>query len=250
MQKERLRELLEKIEQGTMTVDQALDSMGDMNYQDLGFARVDTHRSVRLGFPEVIFCQGKTVEQVVAIARAMSDRNDSVMATRATEEMYRAMEDDGLDVTWYQDARIILAGKARKTINDRVIMVASAGTSDMPVAEEAAVTAEIMGNRVDRLYDAGVAGIHRLLGDMERVRKASVMIVVAGMDGALPSVIGGLVSVPVIAVPTSVGYGAGSGGIAPLLTMLNSCAPGVTVVNIDNGFGAGYAASQVNRQGA
>jgi pyridinium-3,5-biscarboxylic acid mononucleotide synthase len=248
MQKELLKELLEAVQKGSVEIDEALSRMGTLSFDALGFARLDVHRSVRMGFPEVIFCPGKSPEHVRDIALVLSEKNSTVMATRADIEHYKAVAETDLDIQWYESSRIILVGSKRDVINDDTILVVSAGTADLPVAEEAAVTAEIMGNRIDRLYDVGVAGIHRLMNDIHRVREASVLVVVAGMDGALPSVIGGLVSVPVIAVPTSIGYGAGSGGLAPLLTMLNSCAPGVTVVNIDNGFGAGYAASQINRR--
>lgn len=250
MQRERLADLLDRVSAGDLSPEEALKQLGNFYYEDIGFARIDNHRSVRTGFPEVIFCQGKNVEQVRAIVSRMKDLTDTILATRATEEMYRAVETDGHEPIWHPEGKIIMVGREQEPVTDETILVVTAGTADLPVAEEAALTAQIMGNRVERLYDAGVAGIHRLLSSMDRLRSAGVLVVVAGMDGALPSVIGGLVPVPVIAVPTSVGYGAGSGGIAPLLTMLNSCAPGVTVVNIDNGFGAGYAASLINRRGA
>ncbi len=250
MQRERLTKLLNRVSAGELSPEEALKQLGNLYFDDIGFARIDNHRSVRTGFPEVIFCQGKTVDQVRTIVSRMKEYTDTIMATRATEEMYRAVVKDGHEPVWHPEGRIILVGREQDPVGEEAVLVVTAGTADLSVAEEALITARIMGNQVERLYDAGVAGIHRLLSSMERIRSAGVLVVVAGMDGALPSVIGGLVSVPVIAVPTSVGYGAGSGGIAPLLTMLNSCAPGVTVVNIDNGFGAGYAASLINRRGA
>ena len=214
-------------------------------FEDLGFARVDHHRAVRQGFPEVIFGQGKTPEQVARIARAIVGRGHSLLVTRTGEETYRAVLAEIPDAKFHSEARIV----ERRVPVERgkgIVLVAAAGTSDLPVAEEAAVSAEVMGNDVDRLYDVGVAGLHRLLAERERIMAAQVIIAVAGMEGALASVIGGLVKVPVVAVPTSVGYGASFGGITALLAMLNSCATGVAVVNIDNGFGAAAIASSIN----
>jgi NCAIR mutase (PurE)-related protein len=217
-------------------------------FEDLGFAKVDTHRELRTGFPEVIYCAGKTVEQVVAIARRVRDRHRLALATRCTPEMYEAAKKAFPDVACHETARIMVIGKPRPApARSRPVAVVTAGTADQPVAEEAVVTAETMGCRVERIYDVGVAGLHRLLGHHDQLQKARVIIVVAGMEGALASVVGGLVSAPVVAVPTSVGYGASFEGLSALLTMLNSCAAGVVVVNIDNGFGAGYFAALLVR---
>lgn len=213
---------------------------------DLGFARVDLHRGLRQGFPEVIFGQGKTPQQVVAIAETLLRQGERVLATRLTPEHARLMRRRWKHAVWHEAARCVTIDPKPLPKRPGTIAVVSAGTSDLPVAEEAAVTADVMGNQVQRIHDVGVAGLHRLLGRLEDLQKAHVLIVVAGMEGALPSVVGGLVNRPIIAVPTSVGYGAHLGGLAPLLAMLNSCASGITVVNIDNGFGAGFAASQIN----
>lgn len=248
MDKRQLKELLFQVQQGGITVESAVEKINYLPYEEMGFAKIDHHRSLRQGFPEVIYCSGKTVEQVAAIFQVISTGANNVLATRANEEMYQAVRSKLPEAVYYSVPGIIaLYRENSKQIGN--ITVISAGTSDMPVAEEAAVTAEVMGNKVERLYDAGVAGIHRLLMNREVLDKARVLVVVAGMEGALPSVVGGLVDKPVIAVPTSVGYGASFNGLAALLGMLNSCASGVTVVNIDNGFGAGYAASLINRLG-
>ena len=223
----------------------ALEAFDRDPIEDLGFARVDHHRAVRNGFPEVIFGQGKTPDQIARIARAIVDRGHSLLVTRTDASAHAAVAKVVPDVTFHEQARII----ERRIPGERghgVILVAAAGTSDIPVAEEAAVSAEVMGNEVDRLYDVGVAGLHRLLAERDRLTSAHVVICVAGMEGALPSVIGGLVRVPVVAVPTSIGYGASFGGMTALLAMLNSCATGVAVVNIDNGFGAAAVASKIN----
>lgn len=246
MDKEHLAGLLEKVRAGTLSVDEALESLRSLPFEDIGFAKVDHHRAIRTGFPEVVFCQGKTVEQIRSIIERLTARHVSIMATRAGEEVYRALAGLREDITYSSSARMILCGNPAPVRGTGAILVVTAGTSDIPVAEEAALTAEFMGNRVNRLFDVGVAGIHRLFGNIAQLQEASVVVVAAGMDGALPSIIGGLVSAPVIAVPTSVGYGASFGGIAALLTMLNSCAPGVLTVNIDNGFGAGYSAAMIN----
>lgn len=214
--------------------------------ENLGYARVDSHRCLRTGVSEVVFCAGKTVSQIAGIARRMSENNSNIMFTRATREIYETVQKVVANCEYHETARILVVN-AEPTEQLGNIVVVSAGTSDMPVAEEAAVTAEVLGNRVNRIYDVGVAGIHRLLDVCEDLFKANVAVVVAGMEGALASVVGGLVSCPVIGVPTSIGYGASFGGLAALLSMLNSCAPGVCVVNIDNGFGAGYQASLVNK---
>ena len=218
----------------------------DLPVEDLRFARVDLHRSLRHGVPEAVFCLGKTPEQVVAIVRRLAEAHENILATRAEATVIRALEDSGLECRVHAEARLVVV-RPRPHEGVGLIVVVSAGTSDVPVAEEAAVTAEAMGNRVERLYDCGVAGLHRLVPHIDRLNEANVIIAVAGMEGALPSVIGGLVDRPVIAVPTSVGYGASFGGVAALLAMLNSCAPGVSVVNIDNGYGAAAQANQINK---
>jgi NCAIR mutase (PurE)-related protein len=246
MDRERLRQLLEALHRGEVTVEQALVRLRDLPYEDLRFAKVDHHRSLRGGAPEAVFCQGKTVEQVVAILSRLAHHHENVLATRATPEIYEGVRQAGLEAQYHAEARIAVVSPAPVEAVG-LIAVVSAGTADLAVAEEAAVTAETLGNRVERVYDCGVAGLHRLLDHHHLLQEANVIIAVAGMEGALPSVIGGLVDRPVIAVPTSVGYGASFGGIAALLAMLNSCAPGVSVVNIDNGFGAAAQASQINK---
>ena len=208
---------------------------------------MDQHRCLRNGYPEVIYCQGKTIGQIKAIAARLIGKNGCVMATRAGRDAYEAIKEMADDAVYHELARIVVVKRSDAVLAEKSIAVVSAGTADMPVAEEAAVTAETMGNRVERVCDVGVAGIHRLFSSMDTLMKANVLVVAAGMEGALASVVGGLVDKPVIAVPTSVGYGASFGGLAALLTMLNSCAAGVAVVNIDNGFGAGYLASMINR---
>ncbi len=232
---------------GDLTLDQALDKLKILPYEDLEFAKLDHHRLMRQGFAEVVFCQGKTVEQVQIIIEKLSKHNGSILATRATKQMYDAVREVVPDARYHELARLITIERQPAPVDkERFILVMSAGTSDIPVAEEAAVTAEIMGNEVKRVYDVGVAGIHRLLDQHQLIERANVLVVVAGMEGALASVVGGLAAKPVIAVPTSVGYGANFGGLAALLSMLNSCAAGVAVVNIDNGFGAGRLASMIN----
>lgn len=246
MNTDSIRELLEKVSAGATGVDEALDVLRRLPYEDLGFAKIDTHRDLRTGFPEVVFCEGKTIEQIVGVVRSLP-AGGFLMGTRADAGMYGAVKAVRSDAVYHESARIILVGEGKEKRSGKAILVVSAGTSDQPVAEEAAVTAEAMGNAVERLYDVGVAGIHRLLSHREKLTEANVLVVVAGMEGALASIVGGLVDRPVIAVPTSVGYGASFHGLSALLTMLNSCAPGVAVVNIDNGFGAGYMASVINR---
>jgi hypothetical protein len=244
----RLTELLEAVRTGDVRVDEAVVRLRTLPFEDLGFAKVDHHRALRKGFPEVVFGEGKTVEQIVEIASRMIAHGDNVLVTRVDEERARPIVDALPQATYHREGRVITVPVSDVEERGRgTVLVISAGTADLPVAEEAAVTAAFMGNAVERLYDVGVAGIHRLLGNAERLRAATVLIVVAGMEGALPSVVGGLVDRPVIAVPTSVGYGASLGGLAALLGMLNTCATGVTVVNIDNGFGAAAAASLMNR---
>jgi len=247
---ESLRKLLESVKQGETGVDDALQALRTLPYEDLGFAKLDNHRGVRTGYPEVVFAQGKTSEQVVSILKKLSEKTKSVMATRATADVYESVRAEMPHAVYHEMARIIVVGEPAspdKAPGGNYAMIVCAGTADLPVAEEAAVTAEILGSRVERAYDVGVAGLHRLLDQKERLLNANVVVAVAGMEGALASVVGGLVRCPVIAVPTSVGYGASFGGLAALLTMLNSCAVGVSVVNIDNGFGAGYLAHIVNK---
>ncbi len=246
MDKEAVRKLLEALSAGRVTVDDALARLRALPYEDLGFAKVDQHRGLRGGAAEAIFCQGKTPEQVVAIARTLAEHATNVIATRADDAMAAAVAAAGLPHAYHAQARLIIV-RPSPTDGIGLIVVVSAGTADIPVAEEAALVAEALGNRVERLYDCGVAGLHRLLAHYDTLAEANAIVAVAGMEGALPSVIGGLVDRPVIAVPTSIGYGASFGGIAALLAMLNSCAPGVSVVNIDNGYGAAHQASQINR---
>ena len=238
--------LLEKFRAGTVGRDAVLRAFQAAPVADLVFAQVDTHRALRKGFPEVIFGIGKTPDQVVRIAGKLSDHGQNILVTRVTTQHARALRRKFSKAVFHEMARCVTIQTKPTTKRAGAIAVICAGTSDLPVAEEAAVTAEIMGNRVERIHDVGVAGLHRLLNRLDSLQRANALVVVAGMEGALPSVVAGLVEKPVIAVPTSVGYGASFGGVAALLGMLNSCASGVTVVNIDNGFGAGYAASQIN----
>jgi NCAIR mutase (PurE)-related protein len=238
--------LLDQFRSGKVSRDKVLRAFQCEPVADLGFAQVDTHRALRKGFPEVIFGAGKTPQQVVKIAERLVKHGQPVLVTRVTTDHARAVKRKFKKAVHHEVARCVTIVKQPLPNRPGCIGVICAGTSDLPVAEEAAVTAEVMGNRVERLFDVGVAGLHRLLNRMDLLRQCNVLVVAAGMEGALPSVVGGLVDKPVIAVPTSVGYGASFGGIAALLGMLNSCASGVTVVNIDNGFGAGYAASQMN----
>ncbi|MEO5802043.1 MAG: nickel pincer cofactor biosynthesis protein LarB [Verrucomicrobiota bacterium] len=239
-------QLLEQFRKGKVSREKVLRSFQSAPVVDLGFAEVDTHRALRKGFPEVIFAAGKTPQQVVAIAAEIAAREKRLLITRVTPEHAKALKKKFKTAIYHQLARCVTLEKNDPRTNPGTIAVVCAGTSDLPIAEEAAVTAQIMGNKVEKIVDVGVAGLHRLLRRLETIQQANVVIVVAGMEGALPSVVAGLVSKPVIAVPTSVGYGASFGGLAALLGMLNSCGSGVTVVNIDNGFGAGYAASQIN----
>ena len=247
MDQDQLRKLLEDVRGGATGVDAALERLRHMPFEDLGFAKVDHHRAIRQGMPEVVFGKGKTPEQITEIARRLLERSQNVLITRAEEDAADRLR------TLYPEAEYFPLSKALRVWRDRTVhgkgtlAVVCAGTSDLFVAEEAQVTAEVMGNRVDAIHDIGVAGIHRLMSNRERLTQARVIVVCAGMEGALPSVVGGLVSAPVIAVPTSIGYGASFHGLAALLGMLNSCASNVTVVNIDNGFGAGYVASLINR---
>ncbi len=249
MTPEQIRRVLEAVRENELDVDGAMERLKNLPFEDLGFAHVDHHRAMRQGFPEVIFCQGKTVEQVVEIARRISDAGSTLLATRADGAQADAVGSalSGVDYNPLARTLLIRGSDLGETATTGEVLVISAGTSDLPVAEEAVVTAEAMGSRVTKLYDVGVSGIHRLFAYRDRIDRAAVIVVVAGMEGALPSVVGGLVDVPVVAVPTSVGYGASFGGLAALLGTLNSCAPGVVVVNIDNGFGAGFFASLVTR---
>lgn len=246
MNPEHIRILLERVRMGDANVDEALSQLRLLPYEECGFARIDHHRSLRKGFPEVVLCQGKTTEQVVEIMERLSKSATTILATRAEPEMFSAVQGAIPKARYHAVARLIVLGGEDVGTDTGTILVATGGTADIPVAEEAAVTAEVMGNKVERLYDVGVAGVHRLLDNKEKLHQAEVIIAIAGMEGALAGVIAGLVDKPVIAVPTSVGYGASFQGLAALLGMLNTCAPGVAVVNIDNGFGAGYLASVIN----
>ncbi len=238
MDSKKIEKILSDFKKGRISAAQAMERIKFSPYEDMGFAKIDTHRELRKGFPEVVYCGGKTLAQL----KSIFSRKGFVMGTRATSPMFEAVKEVRKDARYYEEAGILCAGKRAGRKKAGYVLVVSAGTSDLPVAEEAAVTAELMGRRVERLYDVGVAGIHRLIANREKLFNAAAVIVAAGMDGALPSVVGGLVECPVVAVPTSVGYGAAFKGVSALLTMLNTCAPGVAVVNIDNGFGAGYFA--------
>lgn len=248
MNPERLKQLLEDVKNGEVSIDEAVSRLKSLPYEDLGFAKVDYHRQLRRGFPEVIFCEGKTPSEVSAIIEKLQKSENNLLATRASVEIYEQVKKKFPQAQWYPRSRVIVMRNGnQKRIGN--ILVMSAGTSDLPVAEEAILTAETMGNKVTTLFDVGVAGLHRLLANLQLLQEAKVIVVVAGMEGALPSVVAGLADKPVIAVPTSVGYGTSFGGISALLTMLNSCAAGISVVNIDNGFGAGYVASLINKIG-
>jgi NCAIR mutase (PurE)-related protein len=243
-----LRRLLGRLRNGRASVNEVMESLGHFPSENLGFARVDHQRALRQGFPEVIFGQGKTVEQTVRIASALLLRNPNLLITRTSAEVFSEIRKIVPSARFHSAARCVAVKRSKSVLGTAPLPILSAGTSDFPVAEEARVTAEVMGNRVQMITDVGVAGIHRLLEQTPRLRRCRVAIVVAGMEGALPSVVGGLIGVPVIGVPTSVGYGAAFGGVAALLGMLNSCASNVTVVNIDNGFGAAFVASLINRK--
>lgn len=247
MNREGLKKLLESVRCNETDVEDALKELADLPQKELGYATLDSHRELRVGYPEVIYCAGKTVEQVRGIVQSMLESGNNILATRATEEMYRAVREVCPDAQYNALGRTITVQRNERKCPEGVIAIVCAGTSDLPVVEEAYETARILGNHVEKIVDVGVAGIHRLFSKLERIRNARVVIVVAGMEGALASVVAGLVDKPVIAVPTSVGYGASFGGLAALLTMLNSCASGVSVVNIDNGFGAAYTASIINQ---
>jgi NCAIR mutase (PurE)-related protein len=247
MNENELKQFLIDIKQGKINVDDGIDKLKDLPFENLGFAKIDNHRELRVGYPEVIYCEGKTIQQVSKIISYMMKKEVNILATRASKEMYEEVKKKCSIAKYNELARTITIEKKNISCTESYIAVVTGGTSDIPVAEEAAVTAEVLGNKVEKIYDVGVAGIHRLFNNLEKIRGARVIIAAAGMEGALASVIGGLVDKPVIAVPTSVGYGANFGGLSALLTMLNSCASGVSVVNIDNGFGAGYLASMINK---
>jgi hypothetical protein len=248
MKTSEIEEILNAFSANEFSAAEAAEKIKNLSFENIGYARVDHARSERQGFPEVIFGQGKTRAQIVGIFERLIERAPNVLITRTTADVFGEIRNVHTEAEWHEDARIIRLLRDRTELGAGEIAVVTAGTSDIPVAEEAALTAETMGNRVTRIWDAGVAGIHRILAEREILQSARVVIVAAGMEGALPSVVGGLVKVPVIAVPTSIGYGASFGGIAALLGMLNSCASNVSVVNIDNGFGAGFSASLINRR--
>ena len=249
MDAERLRDLLRAVQAGGVSPDEALARLRRLPYEDLGYARLDTHRAIRAGAPETVYCPGKSTDQIVQILARLSESHVNVLATRATAEQHAAAVHAGLPVAWHPTARLLVANpEAVEGVG--LVVVVSAGTSDLAVAEEAAVTAEVRGNRVERVYDAGVAGLHLLLAQHPLLLEANAIVVVAGMEGALASVVGGLVDRPVVAVPTSVGYGVSEGGFAALLTMLATCVPGIAVVNIDNGYGAACLADRINKLAA
>ena len=247
MTPEEITELLTQVQRGKLSVDGALERLRTLPYEDLGYAKIDHHRSLRQGFPEVVFARGKAPSQVEGIVRHMLRNRHNILVTRGDEALYGLLRPLDPKVEFHALSGAISIRRESKIRGKGKILVVCAGTSDIPVAEEALVTSDMMGNRTESLYDVGVAGIHRLLGESQHLREARVIVCVAGMEGALPSVVAGMVAVPVIAVPSSVGYGASFRGLAALLGMLNSCSPNVCVVNIDNGFGAGYLASVINR---
>ncbi len=242
-----MKKILEDYKAGRVGLEDVLEKMKSLPYEDLEFAKIDTHRALRKGFPETIFCQGKTTPQIIKILEVMVKRDHSILATKANKKIFTAVKKIYPDAEYNELAKTIVIKREQLKPKKGKILVITAGTSDISVAEEAVVTAELMGNKVEKAYDVGVAGVHRLFDIKDRIFDANVIIVIAGMEGALASIVGGLTASPVIAVPTSVGYGASFKGIAPLLTMMNTCAEGVVVVNIDNGFGAGYFASLINR---
>jgi len=248
MKTSEIREILASHTDGTISTDEATTKLKNLSYENIGYARIDHARATRQGFPEVIFGQGKTRQQILGIFESLVARTPNVLITRTTSDIFGDIRNIFTEAEWHESANLIRVWRDKTELGVGEIAVVTAGTSDIPIAEEAALVAETMGNRVTRIWDAGVAGIHRILAEREILQNSRVVIVVAGMEGALPSVVGGLVKVPVIAVPTSIGYGASFGGLAALLGMLNSCASNVTVVNIDNGFGAGFVASLINRR--
>ena len=251
MDKKLIKKLLEDVKAGNLSIAGAMENLRDLPYEDIGYAKLDLHRSLRTGFPEVVFCQGKTGKQAAQIVEKLAKRHEKIIATRVMKDVAEIISGTVPEGKYYPEARMFVVDKNRRDNNNqnskKYIMILTGGTADIPVAEEAAITAETMGSAVERSYDVGVAGLHRLLAQKDKITRANVLIVVAGMEGALPSIVGGMVSRPVIAVPTSIGYGASFGGLSALLAMLNSCASGVAVVNIDNGFGAGYFAHLVNK---
>ena len=242
-----MKKILKDYKAGKVDLAEVLKKIKLLPYEDLEFAKIDTHRALRKGFPETLFCQGKTTSQILTILESMAKRDHSILATKANKKIFTAIKNVYTDAEYNELAKTIIIKREQLKPKKGKILVITAGTSDIPVAEEAIVTAELMGNTVEKAYDVGVAGVHRLFDIKDKIFDANVLIVVAGMEGALASIVGGLAASPVIAVPTSVGYGASFKGIAPLLTMMNTCAEGVVVVNIDNGFGAGYFASLINR---
>ena len=250
IQPEQLKKLLKKVKAGQITINEAVEELRHLPFEDLGFAHVDHHRQLRRGFPEVIYCPGKTTEQIIKIFSALAEKGNNVLATRAEQGVFDALAETGKfpKARYEKAARAIVLEQKKIKPSKSILPIVTAGTADLPVASEAVVTAEIMGQRTELICDVGVAGLHRLFGHVEKLQNANVVIVVAGMEGALASVIGGLVSCPVIAVPTSVGYGSNFGGLSALLTMLNSCASGVTAVNIDNGFSAAVTATLINKK--
>lgn len=247
MTPDEIKKILEEIRDGKVSVDNALHRLKDLPFEDLGFVKIDHHRQLRTGYPEVIFCAGKTTEQILKIVEKMSEKGSNILGTRINPEVFQLIRSKFPEALYNADAKAFTIKKNENILTDTYISIVTAGTADIPVAEEAAITAEIFGNKVERIYDVGVAGIHRLYQRLDLIRGGKVIVAVAGMEGALASVLGGLVDKPVIAVPTSVGYGANFHGLSALLTMLNSCSAGVSVVNIDNGFGAGYIASMINK---
>jgi len=249
MDQNKLKKLLEEYKENRVSLDTVVAKLKDLPFEDLGYAKVDHHRALRKGFPEVVYCPGKTVEQIKGIYASLSKRNENILLTRATEEIYNELKKVDKNLQFCPQARIIYLDRIqRKKVGS--LLIICGGTADIPVAEEAALTAEIMGANITRIYDAGVAGIHRLLHYRDKIFSANAIVAIAGMEGALPSVVAGLAACPVIAVPTSVGYGANMKGISAMLTMLNSCAPNVAVVNIDNGFGGGLMGALINKQKA
>jgi NCAIR mutase (PurE)-related protein len=244
---EDIKQILENVKNGTSTVEKAFSQLHDLPFEDVGFAKIDHHRQLRTGYPEVVYCPGKTIDQIVRIIEVIQKKGNNILATRASNEIYSCVSEKFSTAVYHEAARTIVIKQKELPSPETYICIVTAGTADIPVAEEACVTAEIFGNRVERVYDVGIAGIHRLFHHLDIIGNAKVIVAVAGMEGALPGVLGGLVDKPIIAVPTSIGYGANFHGLSSLLTMLNTCASGVSVVNIDNGFGAGYLASMINR---
>lgn len=247
MESEEIIRFLQDVKDDKISIDEGAEKIRSLSYDDLGYAKIDNQRESRVGYPEVIYCEGKTIEQIKGIVQKMLTRDNNILGTRASRKAYEGVKKICENAQYNEIGRLITITRKKVIVPDTYIAVVTAGTSDLPVAEEAAGTAEFLGNKVERIFDVGVAGIHRLFRNMDSIKGAKAIVVAAGMEGALASVVGGLVDKPVIAVPTSVGYGANFGGLSALLTMLNSCASGISVVNIDNGFGAGYLASMINK---